>query len=77
MYHQSSSEWVLQFRTYNARCRFLPNIKLEQLQITVSKQSGGFSRTNNIYQLQITVSKPSGGFSKTNKFVKSGFTAIV
>ena len=53
LYFQSSSQWVLRFRTYNRHCpAFLPNIKLGLLRITVLKPSRVFGKTSSgIWQI--------------------------
>ena len=58
MYFQSSSQWVLRFRTYNTHCpAFLPNIKLELLQRTVLKPSRVFGKTIDIGKISYLSSK--------------------
>ena len=60
MCFQTSSEWVLRFRTYDTHfLHFLPNIKLEELLIIVSKRSRDFSKTNNICRVKFHCYRPN------------------
>ena len=63
MYFQRSSEWILRFRTYDNLSAFLPNIKLEQLQIIVLKRSRDFSKTINICKVNFYCYRPNAFLS--------------
>ena len=46
IYFQSFSQWFIPFKTYDTRCRYFFNIKVEQLQNKVLKQWHGLNKTD-------------------------------